>query len=85
MDNITLKILRKKLGLSLSQAAARVHVTPRTWARYEAGDRKIPEGVVHLFCIESGIEYERVISSLAMDVARRIAFVFARAIKSKKT
>lgn len=57
MEGSKLKALRKKLGLSLSQAAARVHVTPRTWARYEAGDRKIPEGVVHLFCVQSGVKY----------------------------
>jgi transcriptional regulator with XRE-family HTH domain len=57
MEAAALKALRKKLGLSLSQAAARVHVTPRTWARYEAGERKVPEGVVHLFCIQSGVRY----------------------------
>ena len=57
MDNVALKALRKKLGLSLAGAAARVHVTPRTWARYEAGERKVPEGVVHLFCIQSGVKY----------------------------
>lgn len=72
-----LKKLRNKLGLSISQAAARVHVTPRTWARYEAGDRKIPEGVVHLFCVESNIEYDRVRLSQMMDAARRIAFILA--------
>jgi transcriptional regulator with XRE-family HTH domain len=57
MDHIGLKKLRKKLGLSLAQAAAKVHITPRTWARYEAGDRAIPESVVHLFCLQNKIKY----------------------------
>jgi len=55
MEKDKLKELRKKVGLSLADAAKRVHVTPRTWARYEAGDRSIPDGVVHLFCLTSGI------------------------------
>lgn len=57
MEHTKLKALRKKLHLSLAQAAAQVHVTPRTWARYEAGDRQIPEGVIHLFCIQNKVKY----------------------------
>lgn len=57
MEHTALKKLRKELGLSLANAALQVHVTPRTWARYEKGDRKIPEGIVHLFCNENNIEY----------------------------
>ena len=57
MENIELKTLRKKLDLSLSQAANQVHVTPRSWARYEDGTRPIPDGIVHLFCIVNGIDY----------------------------
>lgn len=52
-----LKALRKELGLSISQAAKCVHVTDRTWLRYEAGDRKIPEAVVHLFCLSNKAKY----------------------------
>lgn len=57
MEYQKLKVLRKKLGLSLSQAAAQVHVTSRTWARYEAGDRSIPEGVIELFCVKNKVKY----------------------------
>ena len=59
MQAENLKELRKNLGLSLADAASQVHVTPRTWARYEAGDRKLPEGVIHLFCIQNEIDYKR--------------------------
>jgi transcriptional regulator with XRE-family HTH domain len=52
-----LKQARADLGLSLSQAANQVHITPRSWARYESGDRPIPEGVIHLFCLVNGLEY----------------------------
>lgn len=51
MTGSELKKLRKKLGLSLAQAARQVEVTPRTWARWEAGDQAIPEGAVKLFRI----------------------------------
>lgn len=44
-----LKKLRYKLGLSLAEASRQAEVTPRTWARWEAGDRKIPNGAVKLF------------------------------------
>jgi len=58
MDRFELKAHRKRLGLSLAQASGQVHVTPRTWARWEAGDRHIPEAIVHLFCTLNGIKYE---------------------------
>jgi len=51
-----LKALRNKLGLSVPKAAGQVHVTPRTWARYEAGDRSIPDGVIHLFCLLNNLD-----------------------------
>jgi DNA-binding transcriptional regulator YiaG len=44
-----LKSLRKRLGLSLAQAASQVAVHPRSWARWEAGERRIPEGSMKLF------------------------------------
>ena len=49
MTGTELKAWRNKLGLSLAQAARQVEVTPRTWARWEAGERKIPEGAMKLF------------------------------------
>lgn len=59
MTNVELKALRKKLGLSLAEAAAQVHITVRSWSRYESGERRIPEGVVHLFCIQNKVNYRK--------------------------
>ena len=57
MTGPELKELRKQLGLSLNEAANQVHVSVRTWCRYEADEYKIPEGVVHLFCIQNNLKY----------------------------
>ena len=51
MDGKELKVLRYKLGLSLAEASRQVEVTPRTWARWEAGERSIPRGAIKLFYI----------------------------------
>ena len=56
MTGPELKRLRKKLHLSSAKAARQVEVSPRTWTRWEAGDKPIPEGVVKLFRIVNGIE-----------------------------
>jgi len=58
MDHKELKALRQTHRLSQSQAAALVHVTPRTWTRYESGKWQIPDGVVELFCIKIGVPFE---------------------------
>jgi len=52
-----LKKLRNRLGKSIGEAATQVHITPRSWLRYESGERRIPEGVVHLFCVQNKIKY----------------------------
>jgi len=49
MTGAELKRKRKELNLSLAQAARQVEVSPRTWARWEAGDQEIPLGAVKLF------------------------------------
>ena len=49
MNGQELKAMRKQLGLSLAQAARQVEVSPRTWARWESDERKIPEGALKLF------------------------------------
>lgn len=49
MKGAELKALRKKLGLSLADAARQVEVSPRTWARWEADTRAAPAGAVKLF------------------------------------
>jgi transcriptional regulator with XRE-family HTH domain len=51
VDRIKLKAHRKRLGLSLAEAAAQVEIAPRSWARYESGERRIPPSIVRLFCI----------------------------------
>lgn len=57
MNRHELKATRRRLGLSQAKAAAQVHVSPRTWARWESGERHMPEGVVHLFCVVNGLPY----------------------------
>jgi transcriptional regulator with XRE-family HTH domain len=57
MKGEQLKKLRKKIGLSQAQAADQVHVALRTWYRWEAGERRIPESVVELFCTKNKIGY----------------------------
>jgi DNA-binding transcriptional regulator YiaG len=57
MKGTDLKKLRQKLGLSLAEASLQVHVTARAWCRWEAGDRRIPEGAVELFCTKNGLDY----------------------------
>lgn len=52
-----IKALRKQAGLSVTEAARCVHVTDRTWQRYEQGTRHIPEAVVELFCRKYEISY----------------------------
>lgn len=56
MQGEELKKLRNDLGLSLAKAARQVEVTPRTWARWEAGDQRIPDGAVKLFRIVNRME-----------------------------
>lgn len=59
---MTLKQLRAKHELSQDDAARLVHVTQRSWARYEAGDRTPPEGLLELFCLKLGEKYPDAIS-----------------------
>jgi transcriptional regulator with XRE-family HTH domain len=49
MKGEELKKLRYELNLSLADAARQVEVTPRTWARWESGERSIPRGAIKLF------------------------------------
>lgn len=56
MEGAELKKLRKKLGLSLAQASRQVEVSARSWARWESGDQRIPEGALKLFRIVNGLE-----------------------------
>lgn len=56
-----LKKLRNDLSLSVAQASRQVHVTARTWNYWEAGQRAIPDGVIHLFCLVNKIDYKQYI------------------------
>lgn len=56
MTGPELKVLRKKLGLSLAQASKQCEVSVSTWCRWESGEqshdhpkRGIPLGAVKLF------------------------------------
>lgn len=51
-----LKALRYRFKLSLAQAAKQVEVSPRTWARWEAGKKPVPEGALRLFRILNKLE-----------------------------
>jgi transcriptional regulator with XRE-family HTH domain len=41
--------LRKKMKLNMTQAAKMVKVSPKTWARWEKGETKMPEAQRKLF------------------------------------
>jgi DNA-binding transcriptional regulator YiaG len=55
MEGSELKALRKSLGLSLAKAARQVEVSSRTWARWESGSQKPPEGAIKLFKLLNSI------------------------------
>lgn len=50
------KAMREKAGLSVAEAARCVQIERRSWQRYESGERKIPPGIVELFCLKNGIK-----------------------------
>ncbi|PHS72138.1 MAG: transcriptional regulator [Cycloclasticus sp.] len=57
-----LKKLRKRSGLTQTEAAHLVRSKLRTWQSWEADSklptsRKIPDGLVELFCMKVGITY----------------------------
>lgn len=45
MTNTELKQLRKKLNLTLREAARRCEVAERSYARWESGERAVPDGI----------------------------------------
>lgn len=49
MTALQLKALRRRLGLSVAEAARQVEVAARSWYRWENGSRSIPDGAVKLF------------------------------------
>lgn len=49
MTGSALKKLRKKLKLSLADAAAQVEVSVSTWCRWESGETPVPDGSAKLF------------------------------------
>ena len=51
------KKLRLRTKLSPQKSAELVHISKRSWSRYEKGDRDVPEGIVHLFCLMTQITY----------------------------
>ena len=55
MTGNDLKAKRKQLGLSVTDAARLVHVSDRTWQRYESANQPIPGAIVELFEIKTGL------------------------------
>lgn len=49
MTGEQLKAIRCRLELTVDQAAAIAGVRVRTWQRYEAGTKEIPDGVARRF------------------------------------
>ena len=49
MTGQELKKLRQKLGLTPTAAAASISVSARTWARWEASKKPMPEPMERLF------------------------------------
>lgn len=47
-----IKTLRQAHGLSVTQAARLVHVSDRTWQRYESGGISVPGAIAELFKIK---------------------------------
>jgi len=47
-----IKALRKSHGLSVTQAARLVHVSDRTWQRWESGAISVPGAIAELFPIK---------------------------------
>lgn len=45
MTNTELKHLRTKLKLTLREAARRCDVAERSYARWESGERAVPDGI----------------------------------------
>lgn len=48
--------LRARAGLTAEKAAALIHVAPRSWQRYESGERKMHPGLFELFVEKAGLQ-----------------------------
>lgn len=60
-----LKQLRNRLNITQEEAAKIVHVSKRTWVSWEIkqgleNNRKMPEGLIELFCLKNNINYKTV-------------------------
>lgn len=56
MTGPELKKLRAQLDLTITQAAASIAVSARTWQRWEASKKPIPEPMERLFKLTHGIK-----------------------------
>jgi transcriptional regulator with XRE-family HTH domain len=52
-----LKQVRQSLNLSVTDCARQVRIADRSWQRYESGDRQPPDGLLELFCIKNGLDF----------------------------
>jgi transcriptional regulator with XRE-family HTH domain len=53
-----LRKIRKDRGLSQADVAEMAHIAQRTYARYEAGQRNMPDGLIELLAIKFDVPYE---------------------------
>ena len=51
--------IRKKLNLTVEQASVQVHVSYRTWERFESGQNSIIENIWFLFCLLNELDYTK--------------------------
>lgn len=58
MNRKQLRALRKRAKLSLREAAAIVRVAPRSWARWESGERRVSEAHARWFCAAVGAPWK---------------------------
>lgn len=54
-----IKKTRQALGLSVTDCARQVRIADRSWQRYESGERVPPDGLIELFCIKNGLDYNQ--------------------------
>ena len=52
MERSKIRTTRESNGLSVASAARMVHVSDRTWRRWESGDKDMPEAAWELFIIK---------------------------------
>lgn len=66
--------IRKELNLTVEQVSIQVHVSPRTWERFESGQNSIIENIWHLFCILNQLDYSKLYFKKIYNLEKNIQF-----------